>query len=73
MTSSNFVLFFTVALVTFEIGSVNASAQSVSLHFVALNWVQVHLDLLDPAPQGHGITTLADKVARMPLLRPLFR
>ena len=36
-------------------------------------WTKVHLDLLDPAPQGHGITTLADKVAKMPLLRPFFR
>ena len=44
-----------------------------SLHFVELIWLQVHLDLLDPAPQEHGITTLADRVARMPLLRPLFR
>ena len=34
---------------------------------------EVHLDFMDPVPRGHGMTTLADAVAKRPLLRSAVR
>ena len=51
----------------------STESQAPWLKSITSKEFEVHFDFMDPVPQGHGMTTLADTVAKRPLLRSAVR